>query len=82
MTTAELLDIAAAQIAHVSPDTYCYYGLFVTDKQLHCQPLKNRQLKDLEIFRFLPSIVKNGLTSSEWDHLEAELAVLQQEGVL
>lgn len=82
MTTAELLNIASAQIAQVPGNAHGYQGLYVTDKQLHVQPIRSCQPNDLEIFRFLPHITKHGLTAQEWRELDSTLRRLQKEGVL
>lgn len=82
MTIAELLNITGAQIARVPGNAHGYQGLYVTDKQLHVQPIRNRQPNDLEILRFLPHATRPGLTTREWNTLARVLRRLQKEGVL
>lgn len=82
MTTVEQLRIVAAMIARTDTSQQGGFGVYVTDKALHCQPNSRRKPNDLLIAVYSRRTVEDGGTSSFWDHLEAKLRRLQKEGLL
>jgi len=82
MTTTEQLQIVAAMIAHSDTSQPGMFGVYVTDKQLHCSPISQHKPNDLLIVAYSRWIVLKGGTSDFWDLLELKIRGLQEEGLL
>jgi len=82
MGTVELLSEAAALIIFNDKTVPGPYGLFVTDKQLHCKPLYLRKQRDRLVRRFTKRDQEAGLLGSDWDHLKSTIVRLHKEGIL
>jgi len=82
MTIAEILNIIIAMIAHTDLSITGPYGVYVTDKQIHCQQIYHAKTGDRLIFKYHISHVRHGLTSLQWNLLEEKLRHLQKEGLL
>jgi len=82
MTITEILRIIAAQIEYTDLSTTGPYGVYVTYKQIHSQPMHRAKNGDLLIFRYSSHTVRYGLNSKQWNSLELKVRKLQQEDLL
>lgn len=82
MTTEELFRIALAQIRFYNRNIAGPWGLFVTEKKLHCMPLKDRGLRDHWLISFGRNQAVQSLSPFEREKLKRRISELKRKGSL